>query len=177
LSDTVFCRQRLAPLALVGLLLSSLLWANPAAAREPDSVASMRELNCLATAIYFEARGEPVAGQVAVAQVVLNRMRSGRYPGTICGVVYQNWQMRNRCQFSFACDGKSDIPKEAAAWNRARDIAAEALRDPPKTWVLGDATLYHARYVKPDWAPKVTLVSSIGEHLFYMEPGVQGREL
>ena len=164
----MFCRLRLAPLALVGLLLS-LLWALPAGAREPDFTTYTHELKCLATAIYFEARGEPVAGQKAVAQVVLNRVKDERYPKTVCGVVYQNAERRNRCQFSFACDGKSDIPKEAAAWKRARNLAADCLRDPPSTWVLGEATLYHARYVSPSWAPKVTLVSSIGQHLFYVE--------
>lgn len=169
--DYFFCRQRLAPLALVGLLLSSFLWAQPAAARDPDLVAYAHELDCLATAIYFEARGEPVAGQFAVAQVVLNRVKSGRYPHTVCGVVYQNSKRRNHCQFSFACDGKSDVPREAAAWDRARNIAADSLRDPPHSWVLGEATLYHARYVTPAWAPKATLVSSIGQHLFYMEAG------
>ena len=168
--ESLFCRRRLLPLALVGLLLS-LHWAGPAAAREPDAVSYTHELKCLATAIYFEARGEPVAGQKAVAQVVLNRVRSERYPPTVCGVVYQNAHWHNRCQFSFACDGKSDVPKEKAAWQRARNIAADCLRDPPQTWILGDATLYHARYVTPSWAPKVTLVSSIGLHLFYMEAG------
>ena len=158
------------PLALLGLALSC-LWALPAAAREPDYVAYTHELKCLATAIYFEARGEPVAGQKAVAQVVLNRTKSERYPHTVCGVVYQNADRRNRCQFSFACDGKPDVPKEAAARLRARCQAADCLRDPPETWVLGDATLYHARYVNPSWAPKVTLVSSIGQHLFYVEAG------
>ena len=169
--DIVFCRLWLAPLALVGLLLS-LLWALPASAREPDFVTYTHELKCLATAIYFEARGEPVAGQKAVAQVVLNRTKSERYPKTVCGVVYQNAKWRHRCQFSFACDGKPDIPKEAAAWAPARYLAADCLRVPPQNWVLGDATLYHARHVKPSWAPKVTLVSSIGQHLFYVEAGV-----
>jgi spore germination cell wall hydrolase CwlJ-like protein len=166
--DYLFCRLRLAPLALVGLLLSS-LWAVPAAAKEPDFDTYTHELKCLATAIYFEARGEPVAGQKAVAQIVFNRVKSGRYPDSVCGVVYQNAERRNRCQFSFACDGKPDIPKEAAAWSRSKNIAADCLRDPPQSWVLGDATLYHARYVKPSWAPRVTLVSSIGQHLFYVE--------
>jgi spore germination cell wall hydrolase CwlJ-like protein len=102
---------------------------------------------------------------------VLNRVNDARYPDTVCGVVYQNAKWRNRCQFSFACDGKPDVPREADAWTRARNIAANCLRDPPRNWVLGDATLYHARYVTPSWAPKVTLVSSIGQHLFYVEAG------
>ena len=173
MSDSLFCRLRLAPLALIGLLLSSLLIVGPAAAREPDYVTYTHELHCLATAIYFEARGEPVAGQFAVAQVVLNRVKSGWYPPSICGVVYQNADRRNRCQFSFACDGKSDVPREAAAWRRARNVATDVLAHRRELWVLGSATLYHARYVRPAWAPKVTLVSSIGQHLFYEEQGVQ----
>ena len=167
--DHLLCRLRLAPLALVLLLLSSFLCAGPAAAREPDFVTYTHELTCLATAIYFEARGEPVAGQFAVAQVVLNRVRSDRYPSSVCGVVYQNAGRRNRCQFSFACDGKPDIPRNATAWDRSRSIANQCLHHPPQIWVLGDATLYHARYVKPRWAPRATLVAGIGQHLFYEE--------
>jgi spore germination cell wall hydrolase CwlJ-like protein len=167
-----FLRRRRVPLAFACLLFS-LLGILPATARDPDVVAYTADLKCLATAIYFEARGEPEKGQVAVAQVVLNRQNSDRYPDTVCGVVYQNAERRNRCQFSFACDGKSDVPREKAAWRKARRIAAAALRQPAPIWVLGSATLYHARYVEPDWAPKVTLVSSIGQHLFYVEPGVR----
>jgi spore germination cell wall hydrolase CwlJ-like protein len=166
-----FPRPRLAPLALACVVLS-FICVLPTAAREPDFVTYSKEMKCLATAVYFEARGEPRAGQAAVAQVVLNRLRSPRYPDTVCGVVYQNAQARNRCQFSFACDGKSDVPREAVAWRRARNVATDALAHPRKLWVLGSVTLYHARYVKPDWAPKVILVSSIGQHMFYVEPGV-----
>jgi len=164
-------RLRPVPLALACLVLS-VLCVLPATAQEPDFVAYSKDVKCLATAIYFEARGEPVAGQAAVAQVVLNRLRSDRYPKSVCGVVYQNAQARNRCQFSFACDGKSDVPREAAAWSRARNVAADALAHRREVWAVGDATLYHARYVSPTWAPKVTLVSSIGQHMFYIEPGV-----
>jgi spore germination cell wall hydrolase CwlJ-like protein len=165
-----FVRRRLALLAPVCLLLSFLTL--PAAARDPDVVAYTEDLQCLATAIYFEARGEPVEGQFAVAQVVLNRAKTNRYPHTVCGVVYQNAQRHNRCQFSFACDGKSDKPKELFAWWKARFIAGQALRRPSQLWVLGNATLYHARYVRPSWARHATLVSSIGLHRFYAEPGV-----
>ena len=170
MSEYRLLRSRLAPLALACLVLS-FLCSLPATAREPDFVAHSKDLKCLATAVYFEARGEPLEGQVAVAQVVLNRLHSDRYPKTICGVVYQNAQLHNRCQFSFACDGKPDIPREADAWSRAESVAAAALANPEQIWVLGDATLYHARYVSPSWAPKVTLVASIGQHLFYEEAG------
>jgi spore germination cell wall hydrolase CwlJ-like protein len=172
LLDYVLCRRRLVPLAFVCVLFSCMAVV-PAAARDPDQVAYAKDLRCLATAIYFEARGEPEEGQVAVAQVVLNRQNSDRYPDTVCGVVYQNAEWRNRCQFSFACDGKSDVPKERAAWRKASRIAAEALRHPEQIWLLGNATLYHANYVNPGWASRATLVSSIGQHLFYAEPGVR----
>jgi spore germination cell wall hydrolase CwlJ-like protein len=172
LLDYRICRGRLAPLAFVCLLFSS-LGTLPATARDPDFAAYSKDLKCLATAIYFEARGESELGQEAVAQVILNRERSNRYPDTVCAVVYQNAEQRNRCQFSFACDGKPDVPKEVAAWRKATRIAAEALRHPTRIWALASATLYHADYVDPAWAPKVTLVSSIGRHLFYKEPGVK----
>ena len=164
-------RLRPAPLALACLVISA-LGVLPAAAREPDFAAYSKEMKCLATAVYFEARGEPIAGQAAVAQIVLNRLKSDRYPKSVCGVVYENAQRRNRCQFSFACDGKSDVPHEAAAWRRARTVAAEVLAQRRQVWVLGSATLYHARYVRPAWAPRVELVSRIGQHLFYVEEGV-----
>jgi spore germination cell wall hydrolase CwlJ-like protein len=161
--------RRPSPVALFTFLLA-LLPALPAQARDPDLAAFHgRELRCLAQAIYFEARGEPELGQVAVAQVVLNRVKSGHYPTSVCGVVFQNWRARNGCQFSFACDGKSDDPKNPKAWRRARAIAMAALAGNSGTWMVGGATLYHARYVSPDWAPRVTLVSEIGQHIFYVE--------
>ena len=113
-----------------GCLLSVLFIVPSARAREPDVAPSSHELDCLTTAIYFEARGEPDIGQAAVAQVVLNRVKSERYPKSVCGVVYQNSRARNRCQFSFACDGKSDVPREAAAWRKARETATKSLVHP-----------------------------------------------
>jgi spore germination cell wall hydrolase CwlJ-like protein len=161
--------RRLSSIAFIGLLVP-FLTALPAQARDPDLAEFHRhELKCLAQAIYFEARGEPELGQVAVAQVVLNRVKSGYYPRSVCGVVFQNWRWHNRCQFSFACDGKSDDPKNRKAWQRARTIAMEALKGTRGTWMVGSATLYHARYVNPDWAPRVTRVSAIGQHIFYVE--------
>ncbi len=91
---------------------------------------SASELKCLATAIYFEARGEPEEGQLAVAQVVLNRVKNPAYPNTICGVVYQNKTKRNRCQFSFACDGRSDrITDMTALGNRAEELAKRSVEE------------------------------------------------
>src|SRR5688572_19337306 len=85
---------------------------------------SERELRCLAEGIYFEARGEPLRGQLAVGRVILNRVASDAYPNTICDVVYQNDHMRNRCQFSFACDGKPDTIAEYDSWYNIRGYAA-----------------------------------------------------
>ena len=96
----------------------------------PASVFLKKQQKCLAEGIYFEARGEPEAGQAAVAQVILNRVRNPAYPDTICGVVYQNKNWRNRCQFSFACDGRSEVIAERSQWDDARRIAARRDRRP-----------------------------------------------
>ncbi|MEM8687128.1 MAG: cell wall hydrolase [Pseudomonadota bacterium] len=133
-----------------------------------------RQAHCLALAIYFEARGESEDGQVAVSQVILNRVESKRYPNTICGVVYQNAHMRNRCQFSFTCDGKPEHPKEAKMWRQAKRLATQMLcgsecaLDPlaPKGGVR-EATHYHATYVRPGWSYRLRPVGRIGLHKFY----------
>lgn len=131
-----------------------------------------RELHCLAEAIYFEARSEPAKGQAAVAQVVLNRVASGLYPSTVCGVVFQNWRRRNDCQFSFACTGRPLRISEPQAWRRAVRIAKNV--SDGKTYVadIGDATHYHANYVRPRWARYLKRVDRIGHHIFYeLRPG------
>ena len=104
-----------------------------------------REQRCLAVAIYFEARSEPVRGQVAVAQVVMNRVNSGIYPNSICRVVFQNQTWRNRCQFSFACDGRSDKPRHAKSWKRAMQLARQVTEGGRWLKDIGHgATHYHA---------------------------------
>jgi hypothetical protein len=128
---------------------------------------SEKDLWCLSTAIYFEARGESYRGQVAVAQVVLNRLQHRLYPKTICGVVYQNQQMRNACQFSFACDGIPERVTEAKAWEQAEEIAKGALKGTLYLTEVGNATHYHATYVSPDWAPRMKKLAKIGLHVFY----------
>ena len=122
---------------------------------------------CLATAIYFEARGEPVRGQIAVAQVVLNRVFSGYYPTTVCGVVYQNSHRHLACQFTFACDGIPDVVREPEAMERAKKIAAETLDG--KLWLpeVGKATHYHAYWVRPGWVREMTKMYRLGVHTFY----------
>jgi len=128
---------------------------------------SDKEMWCLATAIYFEARGESYRGQVAVAQVVLNRVKDHRYPDTICGVVFQNQHRRNACQFSFACDGIPEVVTERKAWEQAEDISNRVTRGELYLTEVGDATHYHATYVRPAWAPRMTKVTQIGLHVFY----------
>jgi spore germination cell wall hydrolase CwlJ-like protein len=104
-----------------------------------------------------------------VAQVVLNRAASGKYPKTICGVVYQNQQRRNACQFSFACDGKADVKRERKAWKRAQQIADDVASGRQRIAEISTATHYHADYVEPYWAPKMKRLSKIGVHVFYKE--------
>ncbi|MBX6425129.1 MAG: cell wall hydrolase [Variibacter sp.] len=122
---------------------------------------------CLANAIYFEARGESVRGQIAVAQVVLNRVFSGYYPRDICGVVYQGAHRHLSCQFTFACDGIPDVVTEPEAWARAKRIAAAALDG--KVWLkeIGKATHYHAYWVNPYWVRSMRRLHKIGVHSFY----------
>jgi len=128
--------------------------------------ASSREDHCLAVAIYFEARGEPVEGQIAVGEVILNRVEDAHYPSTICGVVFQNEWWKNKCQFSFACDGLSDKPLEREAWLMARRIAnlVKARLVPDSS---GEATHYHATYVSPAWKHGLEQTVQLGSHVFY----------
>lgn len=128
----------------------------------------MAEENCLARAVYFEARSESALGQMAVAKVILNRVKSPRYPNTICGVVYQGTQRRNSCQFSFACDGQPDDVRQAAAWAQAKSVAQRAIAgDMNLGKGMNSATSYHADYVTPRWAKTLRKVSRIGRHIFY----------
>ena len=142
-------------------------WVNAALSA---NVRSSSEVKCLATAIYFEARSEPESGRIAVAQVVLNRVKNPAYPNTICGVVYQNKDKRNRCQFSFACDGIRDRITEQRVWEDAQRLARRILNDDRTLYLasVGAATHYHATYVKPRWARSMTKMQKIGRHIFYM---------
>ncbi len=125
---------------------------------------------CLAAAIYYESAHEPIRGKEAVAQVVLNRKASKRYPNTICGVVFQNDHMKNRCQFSFACDGRSDRAKKSKPWLAAEKIARDFLVKGKRVPAMAKVTHYHADYVSPKWARSFTRVSKIGRHIFYSVP-------
>jgi spore germination cell wall hydrolase CwlJ-like protein len=140
---------------------------SPAERLKLDEKSRAKAEKCLAEAVYFEARGETALGQVAVAQVVLNRAFSGKYPSTVCGVVYQNSHRHLACQFTFACDGIRDVIREPDMWERAKKIAAEMLDG--KLWLpeVGKATHYHATYVHPGWVREMKKMHRLGVHIFY----------
>jgi spore germination cell wall hydrolase CwlJ-like protein len=133
-------------------------------------------LHCLALNVYHEARSEPETGQLAVAAVTLNRVRSEGYPDSVCEVVKQGGEQRHRCQFSWWCDGKSDRPTEPEAWNNAKRISRLALlgltEDP-----TNEALYYHATYVQPRWSKKMERTARIDQHVFYrpksVDPAIQ----
>jgi spore germination cell wall hydrolase CwlJ-like protein len=122
---------------------------------------------CLSRAIYFEARGEPELGQLAVAKVILNRVKSPLYPNTICEVVFQNAEQRNACQFSFACNGRSNKARPGRAWERAKTLATRAMEGDADVQVIATATHFHADYVQPSWSGAMTRLKQIGRHIFY----------
>jgi spore germination cell wall hydrolase CwlJ-like protein len=122
---------------------------------------------CLKTALYFEARGETLEGQFAVAEVILNRVDSGRYPQSVCGVVQQSGG--GSCQFSYNCDGLSDVMRDQGAADRAGRIARVMLDGAPRSLTEG-ATHFHTRAVAPHWADRFARTASIGAHLFYRQP-------
>ena len=131
-----------------------------------------REQRCLAEAVYFEARSEPEEGQAAVAQVVLNRARSGLYPSSVCGVVYQNRHRHLACQFTFACEGKSLRITDGPSWRDATRIAKAVLEGRTYLAEVGGSTHYHADYVKPSWSRRLKKMDVIGRHIFYkLKPG------
>jgi spore germination cell wall hydrolase CwlJ-like protein len=122
------------------------------------------DLDCMADAVYYEARGEGIRGQRAVAQVVMNRVKQPGFPKSVCGVVFQ--RARHGCQFSFACDGSMRHAREAEAWRRARRVAARALAGVVFSEV-GSATHFHAMGVTPAWGDQMRRVAQVGEHVFY----------
>ena len=137
---------------------------------------SNNEIYCLAQNIYFEAGNQPLAGKIAVTQVVLNRTEHPNYPTTACGVIYQakwktNWKgnevpIRNKCQFSWFCDGKSDDPVDSPTWlsslNIARNVVQGGYGD-----ITEGATHYHSVYVNPYWSDSLNETVVINEHIFY----------
>jgi Cell wall hydrolyses involved in spore germination len=126
-------------------------------------------VQCLAEAIYHEARGEDVYGQFAVAEVILNRVDLPNYPDSVCGVVHQNAEHRNACQFSYACNGRSRAMVEPAARRLANSIAQVMLSGAPRELTDG-ATHFHTTGVRPRWASTFHRTAQFGSHLFYREP-------
>ncbi|WP_339640506.1 cell wall hydrolase [Jannaschia helgolandensis] len=123
---------------------------------------------CLTEAIYFEARGEPLDGQVAVAEVVLNRVDSKRYPDTVCDVVNQGTGKLNACQFSYTCDGIPERVTEPKAWDKAGRVARRLIDGAPRL-LTRNATLYHADYVDPYWAAAYPRTVKVGRHIFHRQ--------
>ena len=151
------------------------LYANTLTQKEKDA-----EVKCLAQNIYFEARGSSFADQAAVADVVINRVNSSSYPNTICKVVKQGimskwWKkvhnkdvpVKNKCQFSWFCDGKSDDVTDIDSWNKARVLAYKVYYNRFYIGLTEGATHYHAHYVNPKWAKKLQMTGTIGSHKFY----------
>ena len=133
-----------------------------------------RALECLTSAIYYEAAQEPTDGQRGVAQVVLNRVRHPAFPNSVCGVVYEGSTRATGCQFTFTCDGSMRNAPIASLWNRARQVAEAALSGSVFA-PAGYATHYHANYVVPYWAPSLAKTDVQGAHIFYRWQGGWGR--
>ena len=131
------------------------------------------EVNCLALNIYHEARNQPTVGKLAVAMVTLNRVKDERFPNTVCGVVFQghyrnNQPIKHKCQFSWWCDGKSDIPKPGDAWIEAQTIAFNLYNFANYRGITEGSTHYHANYISsPVWVKELQLVGRIGSHIYY----------
>lgn len=124
----------------------------------------MRDVECLAKNIYFEASGEPRSGKIAVAEVTMNRVKSKQFPRTVCGVVYQ--KTRGICQFSWVCqDGKK--VRSNSAWRESVQIAENILISKRRYGIIGNAMYFHADYVEPKWAEEKLLIAQIGRHIFY----------
>lgn len=121
---------------------------------------------CLSEALYFEARGETVKGQFAVAEVIMNRVDSGRFPNSVCGVVNQGTGRKFACQFTYTCDGRPETIGEPKAWEQVGKVAKAMLSGAPRP-LTGGATHYHTTAVKPAWARSYTRTARIGTHLFY----------
>lgn len=179
-------RGRFEPFNLIGQFLNRSIFSGPGIARAVAGLALAgvaaigissgaraqtdlnEELQCLALNIYFEARSEPESGRRAVGHVVMNRVASPRYPNTVCDVVRQGGERLNRCQFSWWCDGLSDVPRQLRAWSKSVDLAYEIYVGISQDPTAG-ALWYHADYVNPIWGKILKRNRKIGLHIFYAE--------
>jgi spore germination cell wall hydrolase CwlJ-like protein len=140
---------------------------SPVAATDSPQSRLIAEHRCLTDVMYYEARGEGASGQKAIAEVVFSRMRNGNYGQSICAVVYEGAK-RSVCQFSFACSGDMDRPKDILAWREAEHLAALILTGEVRLRnATGGATNFHATSVEPDWAATLQRTTQIGNHVFY----------
>ena len=128
-----------------------------------------KQWQCLSEALYFEARGESIKGQVAVAEVILNRVDSPAYPDSVCGVINQGTGRKFACQFTYTCDGRAEIINEQSAYERVAKIARLVMDGLPRNLTKG-ATHYHTTSVRPSWARKFPKTAKIGSHVFYRQP-------
>lgn len=171
-------KRTLAPCALMtlfpvrgalafALLAVALTFGAGHAKATANQIDATEELHCLALTLYYEARGEPDLGKIAVGHVVMNRVQDERYPASVCGVVQQGGQeVRYRCQFSWWCDGQSDTPANMEAWDRSQAIARAIYWGYSKDPTEG-ALSYHADYVSPNWGKALVRGPKIGQHIFY----------
>lgn len=146
-----------------------------AAAHFDQAQRQAQERKCLAQTIYYEARSESRQGQMAVAEVVLNRVRHPLYPDTICDVVFQGAERNTGCQFTFTCDGSMGRAPRGWAWASANRLAAHAMLGYEDGVKTGGATHYHANYVDPYWSHTLVRTGKVGTHVFYRFPGAAGR--
>ena len=134
-----------------------------------ESATVMAEAQCLAEAVYYEARSETRAGQIAVAQVVVNRVRSRHFPNSLCEVVYQGSERSTGCQFSFTCDGSMDTAPKGRSWTRSQSVANLVMSQPTKA-LVGRSTHYHTTAIKPVWSAELDRTRTVGSHVFYSFP-------
>ena len=130
---------------------------------------SGKQMSCLAEALYFEARGEPFTGQLAVGEVILNRVEDSRYPSSICKVINQGTGRRFACQFTYTCDGKLETVHERKAYEMALKLAKILITTHDRKLTKG-STHYHSNYVNPKWSKKFERVAKYGRHIFYRQP-------
>ncbi|MEM9550178.1 MAG: cell wall hydrolase [Pseudomonadota bacterium] len=132
---------------------------------QPKAVGD-EQWRCLSEALYFEARGETVKGQFAVAEVIMNRVKSTRFPSTLCGVINQGTGKKYQCQFTYTCDGYKEVIAEPKAFERVSKVA-RAIIDGAPMQLTGGATHYHTKHVRPAWSRVYKRTAAIGVHLFY----------
>jgi len=165
--DTGSSMSRFAMRDRDGAALNSLVSFRPEHIKRAEAISA--EQKCMAQAVYYESAHEPLDGQLAVAEVIANRMRDHRYPDTACGVVYQGATRTTGCQFTFTCDGALSTPPMGRNWERAKTIAAHVMMN-LSVDNTGGATHYHATYVDPIWSAGLVKTDKIGMHVFYRFP-------